>query len=49
MAAVLSDTLFRAYDIRGIFEDTLTVSAAELIGQAIGSEVIERGDRKSVV
>ncbi|MCU5783453.1 phosphomannomutase [Alcanivorax balearicus MACL04] len=43
MTTALSDTLFRAYDIRGIFEDTLTVQAAELIGLAIGSEVIDRG------
>lgn len=49
MTAVLSDTLFRAYDIRGIFEDTLTVFAAELIGRAIGSEVIDRGGRCVVV
>ncbi len=45
MTTVLSDTLFRAYDIRGIFEETLTESVAELIGQAIGSEVIDRGGR----
>jgi phosphomannomutase / phosphoglucomutase len=43
MTTALSDTLFRAYDIRGIFEDTLTVSAARSIGQAVGSEVIDRG------
>lgn len=49
MATALSDTLFRAYDIRGIFEDTLTTSAAELIGRAIGSEVIEAGERCVVV
>ncbi|KYZ85103.1 phosphomannomutase/phosphoglucomutase [Alloalcanivorax xenomutans] len=49
MTTALSDTLFRAYDIRGIFEDTLTVLGAELIGQAIGSEVIDRGGRSVVV
>ncbi|ERS12791.1 phosphoglucomutase [Alcanivorax sp. PN-3] len=45
MTTVLSDTLFRAYDIRGIFEETLTEPVAELIGRAIGSEVIDRGGR----
>ena len=39
----LSDSLFRAYDIRGIYEDTLTLEAARLIGRAIGSEVRRQG------
>ncbi|MBL7249493.1 phosphomannomutase/phosphoglucomutase [Alloalcanivorax marinus] len=39
----LADTLFRAYDIRGIYEDTLTVDAARLIGLAIGTEVRAKG------
>ncbi|MBF5058289.1 phosphomannomutase [Alcanivorax sp. 521-1] len=43
MSTELSDTLFRAYDIRGIYEDTLTVDAARLIGLAIGSEVRAKG------
>ncbi|HAD63958.1 MAG TPA: phosphomannomutase/phosphoglucomutase, partial [Alcanivorax sp.] len=34
---------FRAYDIRGIFDDTLTLEAARLIGRAIGSEVRRQG------
>ncbi|WP_133493096.1 phosphomannomutase/phosphoglucomutase [Alcanivorax sp. 24] len=46
MTITLSDTLFRAYDIRGIFGDTLTMEAAELIGQAIGSEVLSQGGGK---
>jgi phosphomannomutase/phosphoglucomutase len=39
----LSDSLFRAYDIRGIYEDSLTLEAARLIGRAIGSEVRRQG------
>ena len=39
----LPDSLFRAYDIRGIFDDTLTLEAARLIGRAIGSEVRRQG------
>jgi phosphomannomutase/phosphoglucomutase len=42
-ASELSDSLFRAYDIRGIYEDTLTLEAARLIGRAIGSEVRRQG------
>ena len=42
-ASELSDSLFRAYDIRGIFDDTLTLEAARLIGRAIGSEVRRQG------
>lgn len=40
----LPNDLFRAYDIRGIYEHTLTLENAALIGQAIGSEVREQGE-----
>ncbi len=43
MTTELSDSLFRAYDIRGIYQDTLSDEAARLIGLAIGSEVRTRG------
>ncbi|MDF1643316.1 MAG: phosphomannomutase/phosphoglucomutase [Pseudomonadales bacterium] len=45
----ISPELFRAYDIRGVVEQSLTVEAVELIGQAIGSEVIDQGERQVVV
>lgn len=45
----ISPELFRAYDIRGVFEQSLTVEAVELIGQAIGSEVIDQGEQHVVV
>jgi len=35
--------IFKAYDIRGIVERTLTTAGAELIGHAIGSEARDRG------
>ena len=35
--------IFKAYDIRGIVDKTLTVEAVEAIGQAIGSEARKRG------
>lgn len=39
----LSPDIFRAYDIRGIVGETLSADAVQLIGQAIGSEAVERG------
>jgi phosphomannomutase/phosphoglucomutase len=42
-APVLSADIFRAYDIRGIVDETLTEAGVELIGQAIGSEALARG------
>jgi phosphomannomutase/phosphoglucomutase len=35
--------IFKAYDIRGIVGETLTVSGVEQIGHAIGSEALARG------
>ena len=31
-------SIFRAYDIRGIVDDTLTEETVEMIGRAVGSE-----------
>ncbi len=42
-AVELSPDIFRAYDIRGIVGETLSADAVRLIGQAIGSEAVERG------
>jgi len=41
-------SIFKAYDIRGIVDQTLTQDAVEQIGHAIGSENLNRG-RKSIV
>ena len=41
--AEVSDTIFRAYDIRGIVGETLTPEIVTVIGRAIGSEAIARG------
>lgn len=38
----VSPSIFRAYDIRGIVGETLTGEIVGLIGQAIGSEALER-------
>jgi phosphomannomutase / phosphoglucomutase len=45
----LERSIFRAYDIRGVVGQTLTEGTARLIGQAVGSVVIERGLREVVV
>ena len=41
--------IFKAYDIRGIVDKTLTPSIVEGIGQAIGSEALKRGCRQIAV
>ena len=42
-------TIFKAYDIRGIVEDTLTTDITYKIGQAIGSEVVACGGNSIVI
>jgi len=42
-------SIFRAYDIRGIVDQTLTQSAVKQIGRAIGSEALQRGRNTFVV
>lgn len=39
----IATEIFRAYDIRGIYDDQLDEKSIRLIGQAIGSEAIEKG------
>ena len=41
--------IFRSYDIRGLAESQITPELAQLIGQAIGSEAIDQGERNIVV
>ena len=41
-------SIFRAYDIRGVVDRTLTTDAVRLIGRAVGSEALQRG-RDTVV
>jgi phosphomannomutase/phosphoglucomutase len=45
----LSQSIFKAYDIRGIVEDELSPDVVKLIGQAIGTESIACGERGVVV
>ena len=43
------NSIFKAYDIRGIVETELTPEIVKLIGRAVGSESIEKGERGVVV
>ncbi len=45
----ISSEIFRAYDIRGVVGETLSVSVVREIGRAIGSETCERGQQSIVV
>ncbi|MEM6938278.1 MAG: phosphomannomutase/phosphoglucomutase, partial [Pseudomonadota bacterium] len=42
-------SIFRTYDIRGVVGDTLTPAYASMIGRAIGSEALARGQSQLVV
>jgi phosphomannomutase / phosphoglucomutase len=46
--ADIDPSIFRAYDIRGVVDQSLTTTAVRLIGRAIGSEALQRG-RDTVV
>ena len=43
MTFSLPKEIFKAYDIRGIVDQSLTAEAVRAIGHAIGSEARERG------
>ncbi|WP_230988088.1 hypothetical protein [Bathymodiolus japonicus methanotrophic gill symbiont] len=38
-----TDVIFRAYDIRGIVDKTLTTEIIYDIGRALGSEAVDKG------
>ncbi|MEN8204609.1 MAG: phosphomannomutase/phosphoglucomutase [Pseudomonadota bacterium] len=42
-------SIFRAYDIRGVVDQSLTINTVRLIGCAIGSEALQRGRNTIVV
>ncbi|NND81593.1 MAG: phosphomannomutase/phosphoglucomutase [Gammaproteobacteria bacterium] len=41
--------IFKAYDIRGIVDQSLTLDITEAIGRAVGSEVIQSGSNQIVI
>jgi len=46
---LIAGSIFKAYDIRGVVDKTLTLDAVRQIGQAIATLARERGDRQAVV
>lgn len=48
-AVKIDPGIFRAYDIRGIVNDTLTEAGVKLIGQAVGSAALEQGQTSVIV
>ena len=46
---MIAESIFKAYDIRGIVDDTLTVEAVELIGKAYGSEAQAQSQQTVVI
>lgn len=48
-ATKVDRSIFRAYDIRGVVDQTLTPAVAHLIGRAVGSEVRARNLKEVVV
>jgi phosphomannomutase/phosphoglucomutase len=47
--ASIPESIFRAYDIRGVVGKTLTPDLAEQIGQALGSEALDQGEASILV
>ncbi len=45
----IAPSIFRAYDIRGVVDETLTPEVVSLLGQGFGSEIYERGYNTVVV
>ena len=45
----IAPEIFKAYDIRGIVDKTLTVEVARAIGHALGSEAVARGQKTIAV
>src|SRR5699024_11285584 len=49
MTASIPETIFRAYDIRGIVGDTLNQDIARWIGRAVAAENLARGEKNIAV
>ncbi|MEL0066653.1 MAG: phosphomannomutase/phosphoglucomutase [Gammaproteobacteria bacterium] len=47
--SIIPTSIFRAYDIRGVVDDTLTEDGVRWIGQAIGSEAFDKGEQSVIV
>ncbi len=49
LKAPIPPEIFRAYDIRGIVDQTLTVETVEHLGSAIGTRILQNGEHQVVV
>ena len=49
MSSPISPAIFKAYDIRGVVDETLTVDAVRAIGLALGTAARKAGMRETVV
>jgi len=49
MTTTISPSIFKAYDIRGVVDDTLTVDAVRAIGLALGALARKAGSRETVI
>ena len=49
MTITIPPSIFKAYDIRGVVDDTLTVDAVRAIGLALGALAREAGTRETVI
>ncbi|MBY0574375.1 MAG: phosphomannomutase/phosphoglucomutase, partial [Undibacterium sp.] len=47
--SLLSKTIFKAYDIRGIIDKTLDAEVAHLIGQAFGTAALAKGETTVII
>jgi phosphomannomutase / phosphoglucomutase len=45
----MKENIFRAYDIRGIYKDELTIDLAFKIGQAFGTKLINENKKETIV
>jgi len=46
---MIAESIFKAYDIRGVVDETLTVDAVELVGKAFGSEALAQSQQTVVI
>ncbi len=49
MTTTISPSIFKAYDIRGVVDDTLTVEAVRAIGLALGTRARTAGARETAI
>jgi phosphomannomutase/phosphoglucomutase len=47
--SMISPAIFKAYDVRGVVDSTLTTDAVRAIGAAVGSVAAERGVARAIV